>query len=460
MLNQHFIQISRNLAILSIFGIYSGPIRYLAMTRPPRLASDFAACCWIPLFALRCEVARRPELASRPQPLALLAPDAGRRLWQVAPLARRAGVRPGMTVNQAIGLCPTLKLCEPDPVHYDEQFARLVAALVTVSPVIEPAELGRAYVGTDGLEGLYGEPEKIVETIMCEMRSAECGVVDENPLVNSALHTPHSALRVGWGKGKFVSWVAATRARPGAAVIVRAGEEEQFLSVQPLAALPLDPDTHRRLRQLGIKTLGALAAIPEEAVVSQFGRAGRRLWRLAAGRISEPVMGQAVPEPIVAALAFFSPVGELELLGHAMDKLIERALRDPRRSGWRVQVVRLRAELEHGASWLAAATLKDPSAVRERIAAPLKTQLERSPPGGAVERLVVEFTGFAPGTTELQLFARDATAAARAGRRRALRSAAREIALRIKRPMLYHVIEVQPWSRLPERRYALIDFEP
>ena len=465
MLNQHFIPIGRNLAILSIFGIYSGPIRYLAMIRPPRLASDFAACCWIPLFALRCEVARRPELASRPQPLALLAPHAGRRLWQVAPLARRAGVRPGMTVNQAIGLCPTLKLCEPDPVHYDEQFARLVAALVTVSPVVEPSELGRVFVGTDGLEGLYGAPTEQMEKIECVVRGAWCSTArTEDPVTTDSNHVPRttlisSSVRFGWGKGKFVSWVAATRARPGAAVIVRAGEEEQFLSVQPLAALPLDPDTHRRLRQLGIKTLGALAAIPEEAVVSQFGRAGRRLWRLAAGRISEPVMGQAAPEPIVAALSFFSPVGELELLGHAMDNLIERALRDPRRSGWRVQVVRLRAELEHGASWLAAAALKDPSAVRERIAAPLKTQLERSPPAGAVERLVVEFTGFAPGTTELQLFARDANAAARAGRRRALRSAAREIALRIKRPMLYHVIEVQPWSRLPERRYALIDFD-
>jgi len=26
--------------------------------------------------------------------------------------------------------------------------------------------------------------------------------------------------------------------------------------------------------------------------------------------------------------------------------------------------------------------------------------------------------------------------------------------------MLYHVIAVQPWSRIPERRYALIDYEP
>jgi len=76
-----------------------------------------------------------------------------------------------------------------------------------------------------------------------------------------------------------------------------------------------------------------------------------------------------------------------------------------------------------------------------------------------VERLEVEFTAFAAGATELQLFARDAQAAARARRRRALRTAAQEIKLRVKRSLLYHVIEVQPWSRLPERRYALIDFD-
>ncbi|SRR5438034_4218955 len=430
------------------------------MTLTPHLASDSAACCWIPLFALRSELARRPELASLP--VALVAPDTARppRVWQVAPLARRAGVKPGMTVSQAIGLCPALKLCEPDPVHYDEQFARLVAALVTVSPVVEPVELGRAYVGTDGLEGLYGGPEEIVEMIKRGMRNAERGTDEESSLACSAFPLPRSAFRVGWGRGKFVSWVAATRAKPGEAVIVPVGGEAKFLASQRLAVLPLDPDTHRRLLQLGVKTLGALVALPEEAVVSQFGRAGRRLWRLAAGLVAEPVVGRVVPEPIVAALTFFTPVGERDLLAHALDKLVDRALGDPRRSGWRVQVVRVHAELEHGASWLVAATLKDPAATRERIAAPLKTQLERSPPAGAVERLVVEFTAFAPGTAELQLFARDAGAAARAGRRRALQSAAREIALRIRRPMLYHVIEVQPWSRLPERRYALIDFEP
>ncbi|HVH11120.1 MAG TPA: hypothetical protein VM736_15095 [Gemmatimonadales bacterium] len=410
----------------------------------PHLTSDRAACCWIPLFALRCETARRPELA--PVPVALVAADDPRRVWQVSPLARRAGAKPGMTVSQAIGVCPALTLCEPDPVHYDAEFARLLAALATVSPVIEPAELGRAYVGTDGLEGLYGAPAGIVSAI-------------QRVITTGSPFAP-AALRIGWGRGKFVAWVAAMRAPPGETVIVPVGEEARFLAAQSITALPLDSDTHRRLRQLGLKTLGALTALPEDAVVSQFGAPGRRLWRLAAGRVVEPVVGRVAPEPIVAALAFFSPVGERELLGHALDRLIDRALGDPRRSGWRVQVVRARAELEHGASWLVEATLKDPAADRSGVAAPLKTALEHTPPAGAVERLVVEFTAFAPGTEELQLFARDASAAARAARRRALERAAREIKLRSKRSLLYHVIEVQPWSRLPERRYALIDYEP
>jgi len=296
---------------------------------PQRLTSSLAACVWIPLFPLRCEEARREGLVTHPS--ALLAPDLSRKLWQVSPLARHTGVRPGMTVSQAIGLCPTLRLCEPDPVHYDGCFSRLLSALNEVSPVVEPGELGLAYLGADGLEGIYGSPGKIVEAIECVVRGEWC-------------------VRLGWGRGKFAAWVAASRAKPGEPVIVPSGGEGKYLAAQPIAVLPLDPDTHRRLRQLGIRTLGALAALPEEAVTAQFGAVGRRLWRLAAGRTVEPVVGNIAPEPIVAALTFFTPVGERDLIERAIDQLIARALKDPRRIGWRVQAVRLVAEVEGGRS--------------------------------------------------------------------------------------------------------------
>ncbi len=233
-----------------------------------------------------------------------------------------------------------------------------------------------------------------------------------------------------------------------------------FLADQPVAVLPIASDTHRRLWQLGIKTLGDLARLPEVALVSQFGNEGSRAWQLATGNAADPVTGRERPEPIIVALDFPAPAADRGMLVHALDKLIERALKHPRRIGWRVHAARARAALEHGASWMTEVTLKDPSADRARIAAPLKVRLEQTPPNGAVEHLAVELTAFAPGTDELQLFARDATSAARAGRRRALHAAAHEIQIRLKRSMLHHIIEVQPWSRIPERRYALIDFEP
>ena len=433
--------------------------------------SSLAACVWIPLFSLRCEEARHEGLAA--YPTALLAPDTTRKLWQVSSLARHAGVKPGMTVSQAIGLCPTLRLIEPDPVHYDDCFARLLAALNEISPVIESGELGLAYVGCDGLEGIFGSPGKIVDAIRGMMERWNDGMSGEgSPFHRSIV----PSFRLGFGLGKFTAWVAASRAKPGEAIVVASGVEQKFLASQPISVLPLDADIHRRLRQLGIRSLGALAALPEAAITAQFGAVGRRLWRLAAGRIADPVEGRIAPEPIVAALTFFTPVGERELLVHALEQLISRALKHPRRIGWRVHAVRLRADLEsdgsgvdsRGAaccaptnrSWLVHVLLKDPTADAVSIAAPLKTRLEQSPPTGGVERLVLEFTAFAPGTAELQLFARDAQAAARAGQQRALQSAAREIRMRVKRACLYHVIEVQPWSRLPERRYALIDYEP
>jgi DNA polymerase-4/protein ImuB len=254
--------------------------------------------------------------------------------------------------------------------------------------------------------------------------------------------------------------VAASRAKPGAGIVIHEGEEGNFLTSQSVAILPLGPDAHHRLWRLGLKTLGQLVAVPEEAVAAQFGREGRVAWRLAAGLVNDPVVGRQTPEPIVAGMDFPAPVADRTILAGTIERLIEQALRHPRRTGWRVSVVRVRAGLEQGASWMTEAMLKDPSAERVRIAAPLLVKLEHAPPTGAVQHLTVEFTAFGPGTTELQLFARDAQAAARAGRRRALRAAAGEIKTRLNRSILSRVIEVHPWSRLPERRYALIDFDP
>jgi len=431
------------------------------------LSSEHAVCLWISLFAIRCEVQRQPELHG--QEVALLSNDDTRRIWETSPQARRAGVRPGMSVSQAVGLCPQIKLREPDPVYYDEQFSNLILALGDVSPVIEPAELGRVFIGVDGLEGLHGSPEEQVNAVAAAVKGGHMTVAgNKHPYhslpsfttMDRPVWSSWEGIRLGWARGRFVAGVAATKAKRGAVTIVPDTERAGFLASQPVEVLPIDLDTSRRLRQLGITTLGALVRLPAVALVSQFGKEGHHLWLLASGETVDPVVGHETPEPIVAAIDFPTPVTDRAMLLHALDRLIERALRHPKRSGWRVLQVGVHGRQEHGTSWKVHVNLKCPSADRNHIAAPLKTRLEQAPPTTAVENLAVEFTAFVRGTDELQLFARDAASSARAGRRRALRAAVREIKNRFRYCSLCQVVEVHPQSRLPERRYALIDYDP
>src|SRR5256885_6375879 len=98
------------------------------------------------------------------------------------------------------------------------------------------------------------------------------------------------------------------------------------------------------------------------------------------------VVGRVLPEPISVSLTFFTPVADREMLVLALERLIERALRHPRRTGWRVQAVRARAELERAASWLAAGPPQGPSADRAHPAPPPNTRRAPAPPPGAAER--------------------------------------------------------------------------
>ncbi|MED5199594.1 MAG: hypothetical protein VYB51_07270, partial [Gemmatimonadota bacterium] len=92
-----------------------------------------ALCAWLPTFELRLELVRTPELDSTS--VALLSPgeNTRRTIWQVSERASIAGVRPGQLISQAIALCPSLTLLEPDPAHYDATQEELLETLSGLS---------------------------------------------------------------------------------------------------------------------------------------------------------------------------------------------------------------------------------------------------------------------------------------------------------------------------------------
>ena len=442
--------------------VYSGPT-HLAVcgwetrgaTTTQRRGSRQALCAWLPTFELRLELVRSPELDATS--VALLSPgeNTRRTVWQVSERASIAGVRPGQLISQAVALCPSLTLLEPDPAHYDAAQEELLETLSGLSPIVEPAGRGRVFVGMDGLGRLYGSPPRQVDRVLGALLT-----IFPRPLV--------AAMRMGWASGKFGAWVAAAGAGPGRPVIVEEEELLSFLGPCPVSVLPVDTVMVERLERLGIDTLGDLIRLPTPALIGQFGSDGRRARAWATGERIDSVQPYHRPRPIRSSLDFHTPVGQVETLHGALDRLLERALARPERQGRSIQGVGLAARLEGGGSWSLKTVLREPTAHRERIAFVLRARMALSPPLRAVEALTVEFFQFGPATSQNDLFDRgESSGREECGRElsegtvpSALREAVQELKLKLGHSPLYRVVEVDPWSRIPERRHALLNFEP
>ena len=414
-----------------------------------------ALCLWLPTFELRLELMRSPELDSTS--VALLAPGESTRrtIWQVSERAQEAGARPDQLVSQAVSLCPSLTLLEPDPAHYDSAVNSMLELLSEITPVIEPAGRGRVFLGMDGLGRLFGSPANQAKRALQALFR-----IFPAPLV--------AATRAGLAPGKFGAWVAAAAARSGEPVIIAENELARFLAECPVSALPVDPLVIQRLERLGILTLKELRRFPEPSLIAQFGEEGRSALAWATGQRIDPVRPWHRPKPIRVTLDFPNPVGIVATLHGGLDRLVERALSRPTRRGRSVTSVRMGAHLEGGGSWFIETVLREPTSQRDRIASPLRAKMAISPPPKAVETLIVEFTQFGAPSTQTGLFdRREENGRAIGGRDLAqgeippsLRDAVKELKLRLGHSPLFRVVEVDPWSRIPERRHALLSFDP
>lgn len=433
----------------------SGTAFLPASSRSSTPGSRQALCIWLPTFELRLELVRSPELDSTS--VALLSPGESTRrtVWQVSERAHEADVRPGQLVSQAVSLCPSLTLLEPDPAHYDAAVDAMLEVLSDITPILEPAGRGRVFLGMDGLDRLFGPPRQQVERALHALFR-----IFPPPLV--------AATRAGMAPGKFGAWVAAASARSGSPVFVAEEQLTAFLARCPVNALPLDFLVVQRLERLGMTTLRDLRRFPEPALVAQFGEAGRSALAWSTGRRIDPVSAWHQPRPIRTSLDFPTPIGLIETLHGALNRLVERALSRPARRGRSVTAVRMGAHLEGGGSWFVDAVLREPTSDPRRIASPLRSKMAISPPPKAVETLLLELTRFGAASAQADLFSRaERDGRAATGRDLAhgevpatLRDAARELKLRLGHSPLYRVVEIDPWSRIPERRHALLSFDP
>ncbi|MFN8186790.1 MAG: hypothetical protein U0R69_06910 [Gaiellales bacterium] len=388
------------------------------------------ACLSIPSFPLRVALHGRRELAGLP--VALAPPPGGRDVVGPCTVAAAgAGVRPGMRLSEALATCPGLVLVEDDPAGVEERWERLLRRLEDAGLAVEPGEPGCAYFRTDGVERLAG------------------GL---RPALRRALDAvgPEWEPRLGAASRRFAALAAAAVAPPGRILVVDDGEDDLFLEPLPLDLLPLSLDRRHELSELGIRRLGELARLPGSSVADRLGSDVAAAWRLVHGEEDVRVTPREPPAELTESLAFPEAVANAFTLERALAAVLDRLLSRPERAGRAPRQIAVSVRLVGGGSWRRASTLREPTTDPARLRAALAPRLAELPEP-AVE-LRVELGALTDSVgAQCELF-RSRGSRLRERLREGLAQARTSAGLEA----VCTVVEVSPWSRIPESRALLV----
>jgi protein ImuB len=388
------------------------------------------ACVVIPGFELRAALRERPRLVLEP---AALAPQPGSEplLGPVTAAAEAAGVEPGMRLGEALATCPPLQLVDPDPAAAEEVWEQIVRRLEDAGFAVDPAAPGCAYFETRGVERLYGGLEPSLKRALAAVG-------------------PGWDARVGAADRRFAALAAANVARPGQALVVSDERTREFLAPLPLTLLPVDARRREELEELGVKKLGELAGLPGGAVAERLGPDGRRAWSLARGGSSRRVRGRRPAAELTETLEFPETVGHELTLRRSLGILLDRLLARPERGGRALRKVALAARLVGGGSWRRTVTLRDATAEPARLRVALGPKLLELP--APVVKLTLEALALAESAGQQLELVRPEGAELRAH----LSEGLRQVRAGTGSGSVCTVVEVAPWSRLPEQRALLV----
>ncbi len=236
--------------------------------------------------------------------------------------ARAAGVRRGQRLRDAQRYCPDVAVHDDDPDGQARAFELVAEAVEDVCPRVEVVRPGLAAVPARGPARYYGGEDAVAAVVRDVVldRGFLCsvGVADGRFAANLAARAAwvDSANDAGAGTDVDAEQTEGVRVVPSSSTAA-------FLGPHPVSALEM-PELTDVLVRLGVRTLGALAALPMRDVLARFGTDGEAAHRLATGRAARPPATRAPAEDLGAETGFDPPTPQTEPAVFAAKSLADR----------------------------------------------------------------------------------------------------------------------------------------
>jgi protein ImuB len=211
----------------------------------------------------------------------------------------------------------------PNDALSDTVWQELLDALDAVTPLIEDARAGTAFLDMHGADGDFVAWSRMIRVLLVPLHLRAC---------------------IGGGPNRFCAFAAAWS---GDGTVIAPGEEAAALGPMPLDVLELEADVMQRLQLLGITTLGTLAALPHGPFVRRFGPDAARWHNAARGIDRAPFVPRGHAITIEAAMLGEGSAQSEAAVVFALRVLLGRICADLERCGKRASALRVEIELEN-----------------------------------------------------------------------------------------------------------------
>ncbi|HUQ77890.1 MAG TPA: DNA polymerase IV [Patescibacteria group bacterium] len=251
-------------------------------TTPPAVWKRTILHVDLDAFFAAVEQRDRPELRGKPVIVGGGGPHDRGVVSTASYEARAFGVRSAMPLRQAGRLCPHGIFLPVDGPKYQAASKGVMGVLRRFTPLVEPISIDEAFLDVTGSRGLFGDGEAIGRRIKDEVKA-----------------TVDLTISVGVATTKLVAKIASDLRKPDGLVVVEPGDEATFLAPLEIRRLwGVGEKSATVLREYGVRTIGDLAALPDDLLVRRFGKHGASLAQRARGLDDDPVGDRDVAKSI------------------------------------------------------------------------------------------------------------------------------------------------------------------
>jgi DNA polymerase-4 len=312
-------------------------------------------------FFVSVEEALNPELKGKP---VIVGGDPERRgvVASASYEARPFGIHAGMPSSKARRLCPQAIFIRANFPRYKDASNRFMEILADFSPDIEPLGLDEAYLDVTGCVEPYGSPRKLARAI--------------KERINKELKLTAS---VGIGTCKVVAKIASALCKPDGLLEIAPGEEQAFLNPLPVSKLPgVGEKTEQSLKEMGITTIGELAALSLDTITRRFGASGAVMHSYARGIDDREVEAPGEAKSISQQLTFARDTLNRNFLEANLHNLCQEVCQELRSQNKRAKCVAIRLRYADFKTITRQVTLKEASDVTQVVFATAQQLLSKT----------------------------------------------------------------------------------